>query len=331
MPTGFGPHRDLSLRIWTLGGQQFALRIHSSKTVNNLRRAVRRLTKKQGQFDLVHSKKGATFGTDNDFGSAECRAVRQKTLRQLHIRSGNDIQILAVPPQIDSDGEELPWLLSDSSDDEIPCRVADSSDDDVDGVPIERRQGEPVGALGSDWRETRRQNRSLFYAASTDFTITPDKWEAGPVRVWFQDKATEDTIVAASLSDLFREEGYEYALKSIDCVSAEHNDIMDEVSFLNNQIQHSIGPRQTAKTQITDIRYARMCKVAANAEKIKRRRYHRQLAERTGRKSDMNCTKLDLMHIARAMHKSMVKHLVAQKKNTVTWCFLVFGYKQLIK
>ena len=189
MPTGFGPHRDLSLRIWTLGGQQFALRIHSSKTVNNLRRAVRRLTKKQGQFDLVHSKKGATFGTDNDFGSAECRAVRQKTLRQLHIRSGNDIQILAVPPQIDSDGEELPWLLSDSSDDEIPCRVADSSDDDVDGVPIERRQGEPVGALGSDWRETRRQNRSLFYAASTDFTITPDKWEAGPVRVWFQDKA----------------------------------------------------------------------------------------------------------------------------------------------
>ena len=29
----------------------------------------------------------------------------------------------------------------------------------------------------------------------------------------------------------------------------------------------------------------------------------------------MNCTKLDLMHIARAMHKSMVKHLVAQKKH----------------
>ena len=56
----------------------------------------------------------------------------------------------------------------------------------------------------------------------------------------------------------------EYALKINDCVSSEHNEITNEVSFLNNKIQHSIGPRQTAKISITDISHARMCKVAAS-------------------------------------------------------------------
>ena len=46
--------------------------------------------------------------------------------------------------------------------------------------------------------------------------------------------------------------------------SFEHNQITNEVSFLNNKIQHSIGPRQTAKISITDISHARMCKVAAS-------------------------------------------------------------------
>ena len=70
-------------------------------------------------------------------------------------------------------------------------------------------------------------------------------WKAGNLRVWFQEKATEDTIIASWLCDLIREEGYEYALKSVDCVASEHSKHMDEKSFLSNQVQHTIGPRQT--------------------------------------------------------------------------------------
>ena len=60
---------------------------------------------------------------------------------------------------------------------------------------------------------------------------------AKPVRL-------EDTIIASDLCDLIREEGYEYALKSVDCVASEHSKHMDEKRFLS-QVQHTIGPRQT--------------------------------------------------------------------------------------
>ena len=70
-----------------------------------------------------------------------------------------------------------------------------------------------------------------------------------------QEKATEDTIIAAELSNLIREEGYEFALKSVDCVASENTEVMDALSFLNNQVQHTVGMRQTFKTQITDVRF----------------------------------------------------------------------------
>ena len=60
---------------------------------------------------------------------------------------------------------------------------------------------------------------------------------AKPVRL-------EDTIIASDLCDLIREKGYEYALKSVDCVASEHSKHMDEKRFLS-QVQHTIGPRQT--------------------------------------------------------------------------------------
>ena len=113
----------------------------------------------------------------------------------------------------------------------------------LDGVTFTREKGQRVGALGADWREVRRQNRSLFYEVGCKWESSPDGWKPGPVRVWFQEKATEDTIIAAELSDLWREEGLGYALKSVDCVASEHTETMDARSFLNNQIQHSVGVR----------------------------------------------------------------------------------------
>jgi len=102
-----------------------------------------------------------------------------------------------------------PARLEDMSHNE-PAQWLRSHSMVLDGVVINRVRGEPVGALGADWRDARRTNRSLFYAVGTDWKSPPDEWKPGPVRVWYQEKATEDTIVAAELSDLIREENYLY-------------------------------------------------------------------------------------------------------------------------
>lgn len=118
-----------------------------------------------------------------------------------------------------------------------------------------------------------RPNQALFYKVKSKWESSPDRLKPGPLRVWFQEKATEDTTIAAQFSELWREEGHEFALKSVDCVASEHTETMDAKSFLNNQIQHTVGNRQTAETQITNVKFSRLIKVAGEKEKKRRRAY----------------------------------------------------------
>ena len=98
-------------------------------------------------------------------------------------------------------------------------------------------------------------------------------------------KATEDTIIASFLSDMIVEEGRKYVLNSVDCVASEHSEYMTKKNYFSNQVKHTIGMRQTAKTQVTDIRYARLGKVAAEKEKQKRRKVHRAAGKIAGQHS----------------------------------------------
>ena len=95
-------------------------------------------------------------------------------------------------------------------------------------------------------------------------------------------------------------------MKSTDCVAAESTPQMEEKVFNSNQVSHKAGPRQTAKTQITDIRFSRLIKVAAEKFKRKRRRVHRLNGKIKRRHSNMDATKADLMEIAHRMHNAMV-------------------------
>jgi hypothetical protein len=73
----------------------------------------------------------------------------------------------------------------------------------IDGQEFIRKKGERVGAMGMNWRETRRKYPDLFYASRKG---SEEEWKQGPVRLWFQAKATEDTIIACWLSDMIVEE-----------------------------------------------------------------------------------------------------------------------------
>ena len=74
----------------------------------------------------------------------------------------------------------------------------------IDGKPTIRKKGERVGPLWGAWRIARRKAPHLFYRGERG--RLESEWKHGPIRVWFQSKATEDTIIASFLSDLIVEE-----------------------------------------------------------------------------------------------------------------------------
>ena len=101
---------------------------------------------------------------------------------------------------------------------------------EIDGKKIERKAGEHVGTLMAEWRQARRLVPSLFYK---DASGPMESWRPGHVRVWSQEKATEDSLIATWLSDLNRET-YEFQLVSTDCVASEHTDVTKARKFANN-------------------------------------------------------------------------------------------------
>jgi len=116
MPRGTRPSRTLLLYIRTMGGQQFELALSSSKTVRDLRRAVKKLTKEEGPFDLVHlDRPDITFGVSDQRGTEEYERDTSRKLCNLRVRTGDAIFLMRCPPTLDSDGDPIPYLLGDSS------------------------------------------------------------------------------------------------------------------------------------------------------------------------------------------------------------------------
>ena len=113
---------------------------------------------------------------------------------------------------------------------------------------------------------------ALFYRHRSS-----DSWRPGIVRIWFQQRSTEDGIIAAWLSDLNVEEGDRFSLNSTDCVASEHSPEMRLKKWLNNSVQHTVGMRQTWATQVTDLRFAKIGKDGAESTKSRRRRLHLSL------------------------------------------------------
>ena len=76
---------------------------------------------------------------------------------------------------------------------------------EIDGHSVHRQKGQRVGCLGLSWRKARRQAPHLFY--KTRSVVPAENYRRqGCVRVWFQQKATEDRTIASMLSDLIVEE-----------------------------------------------------------------------------------------------------------------------------
>ena len=149
------------------------------------------------------------------------------------------------------------------------------------GFRVTRKAGDKVGKLGFPWREARRKVPYLFYSSRDG---EEKDWQPRHVLVWLQIKATEEGVIVAWLSDLIVKEGDEFSLSTTDCVSSEHSPSLRLKKWLNNSVQHTIGMRQTGKTQVTDVRFAKIGKDGAKGMLTMRRRLHRKAArmERRG-------------------------------------------------
>jgi len=90
-------------------------------------------------------------------------------------------------------------------------------------------------------------------------------------------------------------------MTTTDCVACEHGPYMKVKNYLNNQPKHTIGMRQTASTQVTDVRFAKLGKDAGRATKVRLRRLHRLKAKKESQAASLVSKHMDMMHIAIAI------------------------------
>ena len=161
------------------------------------------------------------------------------------------------------------------------------------GKVIHREEGAKVGKLGGTLRELRRQQPFLFSSG---------------VRVWLQPESTMDSTISCMLSDMIKEdEGFEHCLQQVDMFGGEHTDACLKRNFLNNQAKHTIGPKVTAKMQLTDVRFAKLGKDAAKPEIRRLRAAQRQLARDKGVAAQQVSKARQVLTVLVKMHKACVK------------------------
>ncbi len=154
------------------------------------------------------------------------------------------------------------------------------------------------------------------YAPRCSTAARLEDWQPQAVRVWLQKKATKDGIIAAWLSDLIVEEGDKFSMISTDANASEHSPELRLKKWLNNSVQHTIGMRKTAKTQVTEVRFAKLAKDGANLMMATRRRLHRLFP--------MNSQHVDLMYIVTAMQYACKKNNT--NENGVLKAFRIGGW-----
>ena len=159
------------------------------------------------------------------------------------------------------------------------------------GRTFVRVAGEPVNpALMASWRQCRREHPYWF----KDIIIVG------------QEKAYMNEVVCAFHAELNEEEVGPYSAHMVDMFSGELTETMEKINFGRSQVKLVIGPKQTAKLQLTDIRYAKIGKDAATKKKHRIRQSMRRKAYKTGVAPKLEAGTNEIMELANCMHGACV-------------------------
>ncbi|CAK0859034.1 unnamed protein product [Prorocentrum cordatum] len=167
----------------------------------------------------------------------------------------------------------------------------------VGGKRQSRRAGERTG-LGSGWLKLRREQPALFQKG---------------VKVWLHPEATVDEVICIWLA----EEVPEQTLIQVDSLAAERTQQVRQVHFLRQQVKHTIGPKQTSKLQLIDVRYAALGKKEQQAHAPALRTAMRQQARATGEAATMENRTAALLHLLNVMHAACVADADGPKEGVV--------------
>ena len=159
-----------------------------------------------------------------------------------------------------------------------------------------REKGQLVKGLMRTWRQLRQKFPKLFKLG---------------VRVWGQREMTMDEMICGLLTQTDREDlerrGHSQSVLQVDLFGGEHTEYSLDQKWLANQPQNTIGQKQTAKLQLTDIRFAKLAKVRQERHKPKIRTKLRRAAGRLGKAAQM-CLKGRLkLEMACEMHAACVE------------------------
>ncbi len=163
---------------------------------------------------------------------------------------------------------------------------------DSNGTEVVRVKGDKVGNnLMKSHRDLRREE--------------PELYQKG-VRVWGQPQAYEDEIIVFWLSELDAETSVQ-SVCQVDMFAGELTEGVQAINFCRQQAKHILGPKQTAKLQVTDVKFAKLGKDAAQKVKIKLRRLNRKAAQQIGTAAVQKANAYTSLKTVTAMHEATVK------------------------
>lgn len=166
------------------------------------------------------------------------------------------------------------------------------------GKKVMRKAGDPVPKnLMQSWRQARRENPELFQETENG---RPE------ILIWGSLNAYQNEVVCAAFSKLLSKYFPNGCLHQVDMFSGELTEMMEKVNYVRHQPKTVIPPKQTAKTQVTDIYFARVGKAAGQITKQTLRRNQKKKARDQGVAARLEAGAYESIVIMKAMHAACV-------------------------
>ena len=181
----------------------------------------------------------------------------------------------------------------------------------------QRKKGDPVpGNLLKSWRECRRERPELF--------------ERG-VEIVGAKKSYQNGENCLAHAGLLKKEFAAGCLHLVDMFSGEHTEKVQALDFCLNISKVSLGPKVTAKIQVTDVGLSKRGKDAQKPVQRKLRKSQRLKARLEGTAARLEAGCVEIMLQVNAMHDHWVreneeKQLVLKTFRACGW--LAYGMKE---
>ena len=172
-----------------------------------------------------------------------------------------------------------------------------------EGHPVKRKKGQPINPrLMLPFVQLRKECPELFYKSGE---LEPLGESAG-VLIWGHPNAYQDEILSDWNAREFRAEVGDYfpLVHICDMFAGELTSHMESLDWTLNMCKLVLGPKQTAKLQVTDTVCAKIGKNVVSEKKVEQRRRARKKAQLDGVSPTLTASAFEIMESTLAMHSA---------------------------